>query len=235
MNYIPTKPLKKKYREAFPWQQSFSENGKHTNKKISPVQAAPCYLPGCLKKAFKTEFQPQAPAIHLWACSLMPCWSHPPSLVQENLATPITLAKRWRLRERKWLTQAHTGCDAFRFSTIQEPARWLGATCWGTPVKFLVLCGPWFPHLNHKIPAHCPLHCPGGWFSQNTPHYLWQTDSPHFIRFHLNKDKQLFSDLHPPRNSRLNLCCFSRLCPSTAWQAALHCGLCSHFSNNPDV
>ena len=37
-------------------------------------------LPGCFKKAFKTEFQPQAPIIHLWACSLMSCWSYPTAL-----------------------------------------------------------------------------------------------------------------------------------------------------------
>lgn len=165
----------------------------------------------------------------------MPCWSHPPCLVWEKLATPIILAKRWRLRERKWLTQGHTGCDAFSYSTIQATSQ----VTWGhllgnasqVPRSLWALVSPSEPQNPSSLPPSLSR-----WVIQlehsSLPLIEW------FSTFHQIslEQSQLSSDLHPPRDFRLNLCCFSRLCPSTAWQAALHCGgLCSHFSNNPDV
>lgn len=155
---------------------------------------------------------------------------------ERTSSPPLSGQRNGGSEERKWLAQGHIVCDALSYIIAQGTCLGrLGATCRGTPVKFLTLCGPWFPHLYHEIPAHCPLPCLGGGFSRTTHNCLWYNDSPYFIRFHLNKAKHLFSGPHPPRDSRLNLCCFSQLCPSNAWHATLHSGLYNHFSNNPDA
>lgn len=73
----------------------------------------------------------------------------------ESIIMPIIQAKKWRLREEKFLAQGHTAsvwCSQLYHSTWDLSNLGLGATCWGTPVKFLALVGLGFPICTMKSP-----------------------------------------------------------------------------------
>lgn len=73
----------------------------------------------------------------------------------ESIIMPIIQAKKWRLREEKFLAQGHTAsvwCSQLYHSTWNLSNLGLGATCWGTPVKFLALVGLGFPICTMKSP-----------------------------------------------------------------------------------
>lgn len=125
MNYIPTKPLKKKYQEKhFHDNRVLVRRGNTQIRKYPQFRHPHAVFLDVLRRVSRQNPNPKP---QQFTCGLVP-WclveaTQQPCLVWENPTTPIIPAKRWRLRERKWLIQSHTGCDVFSYSTIQATSQ----------------------------------------------------------------------------------------------------------------